>query len=209
MPRAEAAKRFDIPSKELKRLPAARSLPGRYLVMYGIKRSRPQRLVSVRAAKQLAMKVHGGTEASLAAGLRSRPAPRLEGTKWWFAHLQRAQLEFEDHDTRRVFDPDNSTNDMCNGMVSILFPAMRRPGNVEDCGSWCRGCNWVARGLCKLDREVVARLVPNPHDPDTHCRHEALREWSDKEFAAHAKSCHGLQNLAEPGASKSRDAAAI
>ncbi|TQV91478.1 hypothetical protein IF1G_09977 [Cordyceps javanica] len=69
MPRAEAAKCFDVPPKELKRLPAARGLPDRYLVMYGIKRSRPQRLVSGRAAEQLAMKLHGGTEASLAAGL--------------------------------------------------------------------------------------------------------------------------------------------
>lgn len=62
---------FGIPARELKRLPAARSLPGAYIVKYNIKRSRPQRLVSVRAAKELALKLHGGTEASLAAHLRA------------------------------------------------------------------------------------------------------------------------------------------
>lgn len=71
MPRARAATCFDTPGRELKRLPAARSLPDAYIVKYHIKRSRPQRLVSVRAAKELALKLHGGTEASLAAHLRA------------------------------------------------------------------------------------------------------------------------------------------
>lgn len=210
MPRAEAAKCFDIPAKELKMLPAARSVPGRYFVRLIIKRSKPQYLVSVRAAKKLALKLHGGTEASLATHLQqSRPAPRLSRTKGLFAHLQRAQLTFEDHDPRLLHVLPNTSNDYSNGMATILFPVLRRPGNVVDHGSWCRGCNWLWRGLHTLANDVLASLTPPRHNPIILCYAMALREWSDKDFIAHARACYGLQNLTESRPTKVQDASSI
>lgn len=209
MPRAEAAKCFDIPAKELKTLPAARSVPGRYFVRFTIERSKPQYLVSVRAAKKLALELHGGTEASLATHLQSRPAPRLSRTKGLFAHLQRAQLTFQNHDPRLLHAPPNSSNDYSNGMATILFPVLRRPGNVVDYGSWCRGCNWVWRGLHTLADDVLASLAPPRHHPTLFCYAMALREWSDEDFIAHARACYGLLNLAESRPSKSQDASSI
>lgn len=210
MPRAAAAQCFGIPAKDLKALPAARSVPGTYYVKYTIGRSRPQLLVSVRAAKELALTLHGGTEASLAAHLQSRPpSTRPSRDQYWFAHLQRAQLTFEKHDPRLVFDLPDSTNDSCNGMASILFPVLRRPGNVEDHGSWCRGCAWVFREYHTLADDVSASLVPPPHHPSTYCYGMALREWSDEGFMTHARSCYGLQHLAKSRPTNAWDASGI
>ncbi|OAA73369.1 F-box domain, cyclin-like protein [Cordyceps fumosorosea ARSEF 2679] len=213
MPRAQAAKCFDIPTRELKLLASARSLPGTYVVQYRVRRSARQRLVSVRAAKELALKLHGSSEASLAAHLKSRHGERIgardQNSKWYFAHLQRAQLEFEDHDPRLYMAPANTTNDSCNGMASILFPALRRPGNVADHGLWCRGCNWVIHDVHQLGRDVLERLVPRPFNSSAYCRRLALQEWSDEGFIAHARSCYGLLNLAHSSRRKSRDAMAL
>lgn len=197
MPRAEAAKCFDIAAKEPKLLPSARSLPGGYYVKFHIERSRPQRLVSVAAAKKLALKLHGGTEASLATHLRSRPAQASSRSKGVFTHLRRAQLVFQNHDPRIVCVEENATNDFSNGMASILFPVVRRHGNTANHGTWCRGCQWFWRDFHLLPKDVVARIVPQSHAPSSFCYTLALREWSNEGFIDHAKSCYGLQYLAE------------
>jgi len=62
IPTTLAKKCFDLTPSQLKLLPITRSIPGVYFVGHRISRQRQLKLTSVKAAKELGIKIHGSTE---------------------------------------------------------------------------------------------------------------------------------------------------
>lgn len=193
LPRPDAGKCFNLSAKLLNSLPSARSLPGKYCVVFGISRARPLRLVSVRAAKKLALQVHGSEAAVTSHVPSTRLSDKLQGS---FELLQRTQLEFSKHDP---FLDTMPGNDWYNGMATIRFPHLPATHEVSDWGSWCRGCKlvWQQADHNELDTAQMSQFVPQDHHPGSFCFRLAFREWPSAGFLGHARSCYGVQVLEE------------
>lgn len=196
MPRNEAGRCFNLLAKQLKTLPSARSVPGRYLVRFEIVRSKPQRLISVHAAKSLAVRVHG-SESALTSYLEALRPSISDRQYYYWTHVQRAKLKFEKHDPCKVMSERNTTNDYSNGMASILFPSLSRSGTTPDHGSWCRGCQWIEDNEDGVPDSTPFSLAPGYKFHPSLWANLAFREWSKDSFLKHAKSCYGVKRLEE------------
>ena len=71
IPPSLAGKIFGLSSRQLRRIPTMRNIPGSYAVGFGISRKRSQGLLSVKAVKELAVIVYG-REGSSTSGLPAR-----------------------------------------------------------------------------------------------------------------------------------------
>ncbi|KAJ2967696.1 hypothetical protein NQ176_g9537 [Zarea fungicola] len=193
LPRPDASKCFNLSAKQLKALPSARSLSGKYCVLFDISRTRPLHLVSVRAAKKLALQVHGSEAAVTSHVPSARLSNNLQGN---LALLQHTQLDFSKHDP---FLGSNPGNDWYNGMATIRFPHLPVAHEDSDWGSWCRGCKlvWRKADHNELDTAQMSQIVPQDRHPGAFCFRFALREWPRADFSGHARSCYGVQVLEE------------
>lgn len=133
VPRAQAGKCFNLSARQMKDLATARSIPGKYFVTTLISRSRTQLLVSVRAAKELAIKLHGSQMTDYLQTRWQRLSSKEHAS---FRMLQRAQLHFSRHDPVSLPEESNSVNDMYNGMGTTWFPYLQPLGQpYSDIGS--------------------------------------------------------------------------
>ncbi|KAK3179360.1 hypothetical protein K4F52_009186 [Lecanicillium sp. MT-2017a] len=196
MPRNEAGRCFNLSAKQLKTLPSARSVPGKYIMRFGIIRSKPQRLVSVHAAKSLAVSVHG-SEAALTAYLEALRPSISEHHYFYWTHVQRAKLKFEKHDPVKALSGANTTNDYSNGMASILFPVLSRSGSTPDHGAWCRGCQWIEDNEDGVPDSTLFSLAPGYKFHPSLWANLAFREWSKDSFLEHAQSSYRVKRLEE------------
>lgn len=195
MPRSEAGRCFNLSAKQLKQLPCFRSIPGRhYLVLWHISRGKPLIMVGVRAAKRLALQVHG-SQAALQAYLDTCRSFIKQESYYASAHLHRANLQFTKHDPCRVIDPANTTNDYYNGMASVPFPYQAAWNTPADAGVWCKGCNWTYEHE-NIVPDDMQRLFPSAYGRHTWF-YLALRERRTEEFLAHAKCCYGMRSMVE------------
>lgn len=195
LPRAQAAKCFDLSTRQMKVLPTARSIPGKYYVAVDISRSRSQPLVSVRAAKLLAIGIHGFVMTEC---LHPRWAQLTRKDYASFTMLRRAQLYFPRHDPRMLREESNTVNDFYNGMGTTRFPHLPPLDQSHvDMGSWCRGCKWVWQQVDHGDiyTPQISRLLPQDQHPSTFCLRVGFREWRRAQFLLHARSCYGVQQM--------------
>lgn len=121
---SQAKKAFGLSPKLVNRLPTMMSLPGDYHVGYQISRKRRCRLVSVMAAKKLALE-QGSTSSSLAHGLEDKLNAGLSLEEYHTLRwLQEASL---DPPTERPLWATSKANvpaDRYCGMASIAFPSL-------------------------------------------------------------------------------------
>lgn len=194
IPLALAGDCFHLTQQDLKALPTMRSIPGRYFVQHRISRQRPIRLTSVKAAKELALKVHGSTEAMA----RNLAAKRLHitdtsyyKTKW----LQDAPLQPLSQDPLTLENIRNTPADDFCGMGSVPFPSMS--GSSVENGLWCRGCErtFELYRSQELDRSVVSRLMYLGCEPFQFVMGMQYCARSEAEFLEHAKHCYSAMEV--------------
>ena len=155
----QARDAFALLPKSLKRLPTMMSLPGKYHVGYPISRSRRCRLVSVMAAKRLALD-EGSTSTSLVQGLEAKRNAGLSLEEYYTLRwLQDASLEPPTERPLWATSKANVPNDRYCGMASVAFPSIL-DGQLER-GLWCLGCDklyheWSPSMPAALASQLVA-----------------------------------------------------
>ncbi|KAF2010810.1 F-box domain-containing protein [Aaosphaeria arxii CBS 175.79] len=185
---------FDLTRQQLKDQPIMRSIPGTYAVRTSKYRARPIRLISVRIAKELAIKVHGSAEAVA----RNLAAKRLNMTLTKFREAtlyQDAPLLPFSQDPLTLESLSYYSGDSFEGMGAITFPSMS--GNDVENGLWCRGCerNFELYDRQKLDRDVEKRLTPPGSDGRIFWRGLQYRARSEAEFLEHARHCYSAAEV--------------
>ncbi|KAI0389675.1 F-box domain-containing protein [Xylariaceae sp. FL0594] len=128
-----AAKTFALSPKKVRQLPVMFSIPGTYGV--ACKSSQKSyRLVSVSAAKELALSIYGSVENATEAIIRRQPREKAASTARY------AQAVFADStciDSLLIPDQGNTRVDQYFGMASVPFPSLTAP-DVVDHGLWCK-----------------------------------------------------------------------
>ncbi|KAF5004126.1 hypothetical protein FDECE_9340 [Fusarium decemcellulare] len=192
LPPKEAMRYFGLSKKQIKRLPTLFVLPANYDIT---RNPSPQdcRLVSVKAARELGLVVHGSAEQLAQAMARRCKSGRLLVTGQFY---QSEPAVSQSQDLLLMPSQGNIPPADFFGMASIPFPSLSASGRVEN-GLWCRGCEITRHRYdsVRLPRDVLAALV------STNC--EAMRVLlglerrarSRESFLEHAKQCYGIQQL--------------
>ncbi|KAF2430640.1 F-box domain-containing protein [Tothia fuscella] len=185
---------FNLTRQQIKDLPTLRSIPGKYYVRRNISRLRPIKLTSVKATKELAIKVHGGVDVmSISQATESLTATnRRPPNAIWYHN---APLKPYSQDILTVKGIGDAPTDEFGGMGSIAFPSMS--GSVIENGLWCRGCERtfeLFRGQ-QIDRDVVSRLVPPGCDAFQFLNSLQYRARSEADFLEHAQHCYSASEV--------------
>jgi drug/metabolite transporter superfamily protein YnfA len=186
---------FGLKPRQYKRLPILHSIPGVYSVRYRISRQRSIRLVSVRAAKELAISIYGSPEKLLDAVVARRTYLEFGNI---YAHLHNASLDprGQDPSTLPNYPDMPKEKDKSCGMASIRFPSLST-NNVLENGLWCRGCEQAFGGseFTQLPPNVASNLTPVGHKPPWVFQEMKDRARSRAEFLDHITHCHGRHKL--------------
>jgi len=163
---SEAQRCFDLSPASVRRLPTLHSVPGQYYVRYSISRKRQLRLVSVRAAKELATK-ENKSASYLAQDLENRRTAGLSLDEYYTQRwLQAAPLQSPETELTTRSTQANVPNDKFCGMASILFPSLSSGDRVES-GLWCLGCEETYREWSPhRPNELVSQLVATGSDTE-------------------------------------------
>ncbi|KAI0515409.1 F-box domain-containing protein [Xylaria bambusicola] len=188
-----ATKTFALSPKMVRQLPVMFSIPGTYGVACK-PTQKSYRLVSVTAAKELAMSIYGSPGDAIEAIIRRRPPnERTESTA---RSLRAIFSDFACLDSLMVPDQGNTGVDRYFGMASIPFPSLTTPDILEH-GLWCKGCEWTFnqhRGR-RIPAYVIANMVPADCDPDRVLLGMVRRAYSSVRLSAHIQHCYGAQQL--------------
>ncbi|KAF4958496.1 hypothetical protein FGADI_2420 [Fusarium gaditjirri] len=192
LPPKEAKRYFAVSERHIQRLRTISVIPGNY----GISRSpfpRSCRLVSVRAAKELGLMVHGSADRlSQAMTTKCKSAGlRADGR-----FLQSDPVTSQNQDPLLLPSQGNIPTDKLFGMASIPFPSLSASGRLEN-GLWCRGCEITLHQYdsLRLPRRVLATLVPRNRDALLVLLGLERRARSTGSFLEHIKHCYGIQQL--------------
>ena len=196
MPISAAAKCFGLPTSLVKTLPTMLSLPGNYQVRFGVSVTRRRRLVSLAAAKKLAID-HFGSEERVAGLLEVRRTAGLSSQEYFdLRWLQAAPMQPPGPEISTRVKEADTPNDSCSGVASIPFPHLST-GNKLEHGLWCKGCEhtfrlWSQNGVVpdnfsrSLDEtENVRRALSAVRD----------RARSTTALLEHTTRCSGAQAL--------------
>lgn len=176
-------------------IPVMFSIPGDYSTGCPIRRNRTYRLVCVKQAKQLAIKIHGSTEAVQA--FRS-PEPRP--TRIWKTRKEKIMEGFHD----APLEPPGCerfaksvVEDDYGGMAAIRFPVLDRYKTETDFGVLCLGCKRTHKEHIDgvLPVRVLASLGLQDRNPNQHLHAMMQRLWSKSGFLHHVEECYGAQQL--------------
>ncbi|KAF2271828.1 F-box domain-containing protein [Westerdykella ornata] len=189
LPLPAARECFGLTKQQLKALPIMWSIPGKYCVPRSKSRQRSIRLTSVKAAKELALKVHGSIEAlemKHPLDPQAHPAFKTDMLTWY----RQAPLCPLSQDPLTINDVGIRPDNVFGGMGAIPFPSLLNGGTEQ--GLWCRGCEmtydtYMIEGL---DVSTLSRLVPQGCPADLFLLRVQYRAWSKAGFLQHAKHCH-------------------
>ncbi|KAF4993949.1 hypothetical protein FDECE_13267 [Fusarium decemcellulare] len=188
-----AGRIFALLPKMVQQLPVMFSIPG----AYGVARKpaqAPHKLVSVSAAKKLAMSIHGSVVNLIEVSVRRKSTGP---TAYTTRYLEAAFLDSTtDSDPLMMPDQGGIGVDPYFGMASIPFPSLPTP-DVVDTGLWCKGCEWMyeRQKSRQLPAHVIANTVPVACDPDRVLLGLARRARSRMGFLGHIRSCYGARQL--------------
>ncbi|KAF1952920.1 F-box domain-containing protein [Byssothecium circinans] len=180
---------FGLTKQQLKALPIMWSIPGKYCVPRSKSRQRSIRLTGVKAAKELALKVHGSLEAlAMKYPLNPLDLPpfKIDMLTWY----RQAPLCPLSQDPHTINDVGVRPDDGFCGMGAIPFPSLLNGGTEQ--GLWCQGCEltYEEYAIEGMDLTTLSRLVPQ----GCHAKHFLLRmqyrAWSKADFLQHAKHYH-------------------
>lgn len=197
---AMAARSFRLSYRQLGKIPIMLSVPDDY----GMRRDlvRPggeHRLVSVRQAKELAIKMHGSEEALQALHPKLYKEPTTTVNNLLLKHFREVPLELSELPFNiSGFDPKTLWDDY-GGMAVIRFPALKN-GEL-DFGTLCLGCEATLSAYEEhiLSDEVVFELYPAfAHVHPVYALDSIRNRLSSKTgFPQHIKECYGVENLLE------------
>ena len=195
MTTALATKCFGLTSRQLMRLPLLHSIPGVYSIRCKISRQRSRRLVSVRAAKELAIMVHGSAKKMAHAVAARQIAFASPHELFVYKYLQNASLNPQSQDPSTLPTYHNTPADDSCGMASIPFPSLSTNNALEN-GLWCRGCEFRDWGYTKLPYLLsYLYFVPVDRSPYWVFRELQDRARSRAEFLDHITHCRGRDEL--------------
>ncbi|KAF2802824.1 uncharacterized protein BDZ99DRAFT_454540 [Mytilinidion resinicola] len=182
---------FGLTKQQLRALPIMRSIPGKYRVAHSVSHQRSIRLTTVKAAKELALKVHGSLEAlatKFPLDARNIATVNKLDTLTWY---RQAELRPLSHDPLTIKDVGIRPRDNFCGMGAIPFPSLLKNGTEQ--GLWCRGCEFTYKtgvAIEEMDPSTLSGLVPQGCDADQFLLRIQYRAWSKADFLQHAKHCH-------------------
>ncbi|KAI9150055.1 hypothetical protein HJFPF1_09809 [Paramyrothecium foliicola] len=189
--RGVAARCFSLSSAELDRLPTLLSIPGEYGVgLQSRKFEDRQKLVSLSAAKELALSIHGSQQEIYQRAWDRRPKVsqmRLAQYRY-YQDAQLVQPKLDIFARRNL--GDITMDDPYSGMASMPFPAITDKG-VEN-GLWCRGCDYMFETY-GLRFFPAKSKFSQPWMVFTGTRR---RSFSQSEFLTHIRTCYGVQRIA-------------
>lgn len=191
----DAKTAFGLTEAHLKAIPVMKSIPGTYAVTWSTSQRRSLRLVNVRQAKRLALRVHGSSEALSKHAPRVRPGESRRNP-WTLKGLHDAPLENPGSDMSKMYRQKNLPEDDLGGIATIRFPFVS-PEGTADVGRLCRGCEVTATEF-KYGRlpETVRRELSGPlcggHEP---LRAAVSRLRTREDFVEHVQHCYGVQRL--------------
>jgi hypothetical protein len=175
------------------------SIPGIYSVGHTISRKRRLNLVSVNAAKELAIKIHGLMENIMENTLISNRGRAVSEKEFYtFRWLQNAPLQPFKSDPVMLPTEENKPNDDYCGMASILFPLLL-PNRELESALWCRGCEWTFRRYNTRYRSEIeialSDILPQGRNMLKVLLGMQRRARSKAEFLKHIKYCYGVRGF--------------
>lgn len=197
IPRETASEVFGLSGEQVRQLPAILTIPGTYGLTQTPYAYR-YKLVSVRAAIELAISVHGSLE-SLSQAVRGQAFTGRNAHE--HRHLQKAldilasgkcDVLFTLSEHRDMFRL--GPEDRYFGMALIPFPSLTRSQLVEN-GLFCKGCQWAGSKRRRLKDYVNSGMVPpgcGPHWVRSGLR---WRAYSRAGFLEHIRHCYGVDQL--------------
>ncbi|KAI1503979.1 hypothetical protein F5X99DRAFT_373131 [Biscogniauxia marginata] len=190
-----AKKCFRLTDSQLKKIPIMYGIPGTYNMRFQVSRRRVYRLVNVKQAKQLGIKVHGSVESLAEFMPKTRVGKMTSREFWMFKRFHEAPLEPLGCDLSRLPEKANLGNDDFGGMASIRIPYLTEAG--ADYGCLCQGCqvtyHHYRRGL--LPAKVLSELAPPGVGPYRPLRAISTRLRSRNRFLEHIRHCYGVSRL--------------
>ncbi|ERF73515.1 hypothetical protein EPUS_07720 [Endocarpon pusillum Z07020] len=189
-----AANCFALSTRSFRDIPRLYSIPGEY---DGQRRSRRQRLVSTRMARELAVKLHGGEDemkAKVDAKSYRMHTAYLNKRRDWVAMRETGfDSPFPERPVlpNEVLDlPDDE--DPFRYMASTPFPSLNHQAGSVERGLWCQGC-FEQPSLEELEAHLHSRSL------DVEEGEELVRmsrkAFSEQEMLDHIDECPGAQRL--------------
>ncbi|OAL64276.1 hypothetical protein A7C99_4935 [Trichophyton rubrum] len=134
---SEASKQsFGLTLRDLKKLPLVKTVPGMYDLARGWSHRGSQTLVSVRHAKEYAMKINNGSlpdvDTTITPEMSDRMIRKMIALRWF----REAPLEPLPDNPSRIPTRGGMPDNDCNGMASLPFPSLRRNKTLEH--GFCR-----------------------------------------------------------------------
>lgn len=196
--RAMAKRCFLLSDSQLRRIPIMLSIPDiEYRMACKCILKGEYRLVSVRQAKELAIKVHGSAEALETLQPKLYREPPSSKNNLLIKHFREAPLVPSEAPFDR-FAPMAPCDDY-GGMDLIRFPTLRN-GEL-DFGTLCRGCEDTFSTYQLISLLPGAVSLVHPAFGHVHPRYamESMRNrlWSKTGFPQHIKECCGVGDVLE------------
>lgn len=197
VPRKTASRVFGLSRKQVRQLPCMLTMAGTYGLTQKFYWYR-YKLVSVRAAIELAISVHGSLESLCKAvrgrtftGRRAEEHRRLQGALELVVSgkCDSVFILSADRDMFWLWPPDKYF-----GMASIPFPSLTRSHSVEP-GLFCNGCEWASSQKHRLPGYAVSGMVPPGCDPRWVRSGLKTRVYSRAGLLEHVKHCYGANHL--------------
>nr|POE79425.1 hypothetical protein CFP56_07490 [Quercus suber] len=175
---------FELSNRHLNSLPVMWSIPGVY-GRTGRSRRKQRRPASVRAAKEIILKIYSTFEVFE----QAQPLEDDHEVKT-MKRCRGAPLEPISQDALTVDDFGIRGSNLCDGMGVVKFPSLMN-GQIEH-GHGCLGCEEAhIEYLCEEPNgEMLARMVPRGCRPEVYFSRVEYRSWSTTGLIEHAKSCH-------------------
>ena len=188
---------FGLTKQQVKALPVMWSIPGKYCVPHNVSHQKSIRLSSVKAAKELALKVHRSLEelaTTYPLDSWNLPTHKMDMFTWY----RQAPLDLLSQDSLTITDARTRPRDGFCGMGSIPFPSLLSGSTEPEQGLWCRGCEFTYKecAIEEMDHSTLSRLVP-PHvfHVDQFLLRMQYRAWSKAGFLQHAKRCYSAAEV--------------
>ena len=180
LPQSLAQHCFVLDKQQSRSLPSLRSIPGTYSVTRHTSRRKPLWLTSVRAAKSLAVEIHGSIQVVEALRQAVPLEPRGQ-------YADRTLLDAPMH--RPTSNPmlmKLKRNDWYSGLGCVAVPSLFA-GSLE-LGIWCRGCEKTGSLRRSPYLDATEYGQHGLYDSD-HLQNLSKRAWSRSEFLEHATCC--------------------
>jgi hypothetical protein len=184
----EAGDYFALSENQVNQLPRFRVVPEFYNPEYfGLWSREDDTLVSVLAARELGVKVHGSVDSLLMAREdRLREYGLFDNTdnlnlKYLAVGKSLLREPLPPYDDDCIKDIYNEEPDEWFGMAAMEFPSLSKTGELDE-GIWCKGCQPTTE--------------PDLIDPPVNAKSRPWdRAWSTVSFLEHVKRCPGAREL--------------